>query len=223
MPFVFDTDNVITAHIPQLIATYAPNPDDEIGVIRYIAPGQINAWKCLTVAEAKAIAATNGKIKLALVYETTGKPRGTAQGLADGVYAADMCALYGLPPGGCLIYTSDEDEPGNLPAVADAFGGFFGQCASFKPHRVAYAAGATYDYLVAKGVIDAIGRMVTQSMGFQGSRADIAKDDFDIRQLLSKRIFGLDTDPDVLREGVSLAAMGFFKPFAYTRPAVIAA
>ena len=210
MMFIFDTDTPITKVIPNLIKKY-----DECGVIRYIAPGSANAWKCITISEARAIQATNGKIKLGLVYETNGKPRGTATGANDGVYASLMLSRFGVPKGGFLAYTSDEDTPNNLVAVGQAFEAFFDQLKDkdgYMVNRVAYAAGATYDYLLSKGFIDSKGRWPTQSMGFNKTRADIIAGDYDLRQMLPMRVFDLDTDPEELHPGVTLDDLGFFIP-----------
>jgi hypothetical protein len=152
---IFDTDQPITSVIPTLLKNQDSDP---IVVIRYIAPGNANAWKCITPTEALAIQATGGKILLGLVYETNGRPSGAAVGASDGAYARQMIDLYGVPQGGFLAYTSGEDTPSDLDDVGAAFTAFYGQMTApgggFLVRRVAYAAGATCDYLKAHGEID---------------------------------------------------------------------
>lgn len=211
---IFDTPNNIAAKIPGLLKI-----DPAIRALRYIAPGNGNLWKTLKLGEARTVAAYKGAVKLGLIYETNGRPRGAAVGRMDGQYARKMLKLYGVPKGGFMAYTSDEDRPANMAAVAAAFEAFFNELKDDKGEylvtRVCYGAGATYDYLAARGLIDPhAGRWVTQSMGFQGSRHDIASGDFDLRQLLSSHILGLDVDRDLLHGGEERE--GFFVPWGGT-------
>jgi murein L,D-transpeptidase YcbB/YkuD len=60
---------------------------------------------------------------------------------------------------------------------------------------------------MSRGLIDV--RWPTQSMGFTDTRKDIEKGDWDLRQLLSSKICGLDTDQDLMRTDKPL---GFFTP-----------
>lgn len=218
---IFDTPNNITSKIPALLKI-AP----KITVIRYIAPGSANAWKVITPTEARAIASYNGAVQLGLVYETNGRPRGSAVGEADGRAAQAAIQALGAPPGAFVAYTSDEDAPSNINALGDAFQAFFGQLKSpeGKPlvHRVCYGAGATCDYLVKRGLIDPTGRWITQSLGFSGTRQDIAAGDWDLRQLLPSTLAGLDADKNLQR--VDTQDLGFFVPWggvAKTPPLVM--
>lgn len=217
---IFDTPNNIAAKIPALLKV-----DPSIVALRYIAPGAGNLWKTIKVGEAKTIAAYKGAVKVGLIYETNGKPRGAAVGAADGKYSRAMLKQFGVPRGGYMAYTSDEDRPANMAAVAAAFEAFFNEMKDSKGFlvtRACYGAGATYDYLLARGLIDAhAGRWVTQSMGFQGSRADISKGDYDMRQLLESKLLGLDIDKDIVNGNV--ARMGFFVPYAVTATVTLAA
>ena len=198
---IIDTDDDTIHRIPRLKAAGVTT------VIRYLARG--HNWKTVSVSEAKALAAAG--IKLGLVFETTGKPHGSAEGAADGELAVRGAREVGAPQGAVIWYAVDYDpSPSDMTGVENAFMAFR-QHAKGAGYRVgAYASGYCNGILKSKGLIDM--RWLTQSLGFNGTRAAIKARDYELLQLLPKTIAGLDADPD--RPLTADGDIGDFLPFA---------
>lgn len=207
MRYIFDTWQDITPHIADLINLFPQGVD----VIRYAARGGQAQWKTIKSPEARAIAATQGKIRLGIVYEVQAQTFGFADGVADGQYAFQQCQMLGAPPGFFLAYASDADYPSTrIGAHGQAFHGFFSQTTLLKPQRWCYGAGATCDYLEVQGFIDQNGTWLTQSHGFDDTKKDLAAGAWDMDQKLPTKLLGMDIDPNVLRDPNRDA--GFFIP-----------
>lgn len=203
---IFDTDNNITSKIPQFLAAFP----DGLDVIRYITPATSNE-KCIKAVEIAAIAATAGKIRLGLVYETFGADEGTAAGLAAGSfslkYARDVCKA---PFNSVIHYTQDRDVPSShMAGVVLAYTAYHNLVSPL--YRVGcYGSGYCCDVLKSKGLIEI--RWLTCSIGFTGTRESIAAGRYDLLQKLPRNQYGLDTDPDNLPQAAPGVDLGFFVP-----------
>jgi Domain of unknown function (DUF1906) len=166
---------------------------------RYVAPGAANAWKIMTPAEAVALAIAG--IKVFPIYETNGRPNGAAVGASDGKFAVSYLPKIGLMPstGVVVMYAEDKDtSAAEMPGVAAAFEAFGKQLPGYGIGS--YGGGYCNAQLAARGLITV--KWLTQSMGFNGSRAAAAAGDFDMIQRLPAdvRINGsvINIDPDSL-------------------------
>ena len=205
--YIFDTWQDITPQIPDLLRTFPQGVD----VIRYVCRAPTGAWKTIKTPEARAIAATNGKIRLGLVSELQAQTFGADAGRADGQWAAAQATLFGAPHNFFLAYASDADYPTNrIGAHGQAFSAFFSATLSLQPKRWCYGAGDTCDYLEKMGFIDSDGTWLTQSNGFSGTTKALNTGDWDMHQKLPAKLFGMDIDPNVLRDPNRDA--GFFIP-----------
>jgi len=205
--YIFDTWQNVTPHIPDLLRAFPQGVD----VIRYVCRAPTGSWKTIKTAEARAIAATNGKIRLGIVSELVAQTFGADAGRADGQWAAEQCGLFGVPQNFFLAYASDADYPRNrIGAHGAAFQAFFTATLHLKPQRWCYGAGDTCDYLERMGFIDSDGTWLTQSNGFSGTTRALNSGDWDMHQKLPAKLFGMDIDPNVLRDPARDA--GFFIP-----------
>lgn len=198
---IIDTDDDTTHRIPRLKAAGITT------VIRYLARGR--TWKTISVGEAKALAAAG--IKLGLVFETTGKPHGSAEGAVDGEWAVRGAREAGAPQGAIIWYAVDYDpSPSDMTGVENAFRAFRQEVKAAGYRVGAYASGYCNGILKSKGLIDM--RWLTQSLGFRGTRTAIKAKDYELLQLLPKTVAGLDADPD--RPLTADGDIGDFLPFA---------
>jgi hypothetical protein len=204
MPHILDTNRDTRGHYDRLKAagydTY----------IRYIAAPPARQDKCVSDAEARAIAAVG--LQLALVYEVNGRPRGADVGHRDGVYAKKRAQQLGAPAGTIIWYTADEDTTDAIfGPTRDAFVAFRDAIA---PYRCGgYASGWMLDKLFSAGVI--VARWLTDSTGFRGSKASAAAGRYELKQALPTPVAGLDTDPDAEHLDVTGKGpdIGAFVPF----------
>src|ERR1051326_718815 len=178
-------------------------------LIRYVSRG--GGDKVVTVAEARATAAA--EFKLVLVYEVNGRPRGADVGHADGVFALAYAQKVGAPQGAILLYTADEDTTGaTFGPTRDAFKAFAAAIAPM--YRCGgYGSGWLLDQLFAAKII--VGRWITDSAGFRGSKEAVAAGRYEMKQALPSTIAGLDADADAEHYGVDGTApdIGAFAPF----------
>jgi hypothetical protein len=184
---------------------------DTVG--RYIAYGIDPAKneKIATVQEMHDCAAAG--LKVFLIYEISGNPKGADVGKRDGTFALAEAQRLGAPKGTIIWYTEDRDVAGkDMPDVIAAFKAFN---AAVRPmYRTGcYGCGYTCHVLYTLGII--VGRWLTCSMGFNGTKEAIATGEYEMLQYLPKRVAGLDTDPDNIHvtNGVG-ADIGAFIPYA---------
>ena len=205
MPEVLDTNRNTFGHYDTLKAAGVKT------VIRYIARGLEGEEKVIKVGEAHAIA--DAGLRLGLVYETDGRPSGHDNGLMAGQYALDKAKSVGAPPGAIIWGTVDWDAgAGALPGIRAWFQGF--QEGLNAIYRVgAYASGMVCDDLYAKSLC--VARWLTDSGGFQGTKASRAAGRYELDQALPTQIAGLDTDPDARHRAAdgTEADIGDFVPF----------
>lgn len=196
---IIDTDDDVTYRVQQLKA------DGIDTVIRYIST---SAWKRVTANEAMVIRAAG--LKLGLVYEDDGHPSGSAIGTVNGQFAAAYAKSIGAPTDGSAVisYAFDYDPgPSDLDGAIDAQRAFVATISpSFVPGS--YASGWLNGWLHQVGLTKM--RWITQSMGFQGTRAAISQGNYELLQKLPATIEGLDTDPDVMH--IANGNIGAFVP-----------
>lgn len=178
-------------------------------VIRYISVG--GGDKVIGDAEARAMAATG--VDLVLVYEVSGRPRGTAIGIRDGDYAKKRAQQLGAPAGTIIWYTDDEDaSDAAFVPTRDAFVAFRD---AIKPYRCGgYGSGWLLDKLYDAGII--VARWLTDSRDFRGTPESTKAGRYELIQALPHNVAGLDTDADAEHIGVDGKApdIGAFVPFA---------
>lgn len=199
---IIDTNNNVTTRL----AAFKRAGVTSIG--RYIASGLENEEKVIKPAEAKAIAAAG--LRLFLIYEINGKPDGAADGKRDGEFALAWAKTLGAPKGAAIYYTVDYDaSPADLMGIIEAFTAFKEALQGY--YEVGcYGSGYICDQLDKRGLIKY--RWLTMSEGFRGSRDAVAKGQYDMRQLIDRKVAGLDVDPDELH--TAKADFGDFVPFA---------
>ena len=164
-------------------------------VIRYIAYGLEGDEKVIKPAEAREFAAAG--MKLGIVYEIDGRPGSAFVGGRDGAYAARYMPTIGMPEGSTIWYTVDYDPSvGEMDGIISAFQAFK-NALNGKYKLGCYGSGMCCQDLKHRGLIDG-GRWLTDSSGFDGTRAAIDNGWYEMRQLLPQTVCGLDADPDLL-------------------------
>jgi hypothetical protein len=149
------------------------------GVGRYVALGEVNAWKVLTPTEAVELAIAG--IAVFPIYETTASAADHRS--ADGAYANGYLPSVGLFPdtGVCLYDTQDGDATAaNMPAIIPAVKSFFAQTPGYR--RGIYAGGYCATQLKEQNLIDLV--WITQSMEFTGTQQVLSGDGWDMVQRL---------------------------------------
>lgn len=217
---MWDQSNPVTPRMFDLLRARAPVENYEFTVGRYISRYD-TSWKVITDKEWRDLAdfhsemAKQGGFCLVLpIYEDNGTPRSAAQGASDALITREWISRLSIPVGGAIIYTDDEDGP--IGPVMAATGAYFeglrisGPDSPFIPNRGLYAGGTMVNVGKQRGLIDT--RMITQSLGFNGSRAAIAEGEYEMKQLLNAPYAGQDVDPDVLRPGLKPWDVGAFIP-----------
>jgi hypothetical protein len=212
MPKILDTNRNTFGHYDALKAAGVET------VIRYVAAGLESHEKVVKPGEARAIAEAG--LRLGLVYETNGKPSGTAVGTHDGKAARTWAHFVGAPAGAIIWYTVDYDAGHNdYPGIYAAFHAFkaaIEDTGSDAPvYRVGgYASGYILDRLYGDQLI--VARWLTDSRGFQGTREAMAAGRYELLQALPHTVAGLDTDADAEHIGVDgrVPDIGDFVPFA---------
>lgn len=184
-------------------------------VMRY---GAAAPWKCIKQDEARSMAAHG--LKLILLYESTAKDilLGAGEGARAGAHAASFAPTVGLRPGiGAAIYpTADFDlRPEEIDVALAYLRAFAAACPGFDLGF--YANGIGNDAAFRAGVVKY--RMITQSLGFAGSRESLAAGRFEIAQRLPARVAGISVDPNSLRSpGLDIGARVPFAPAPAAAP-----
>lgn len=169
---------------------------------RYIAPGAANSWKVISMAEAVTLAIA--RIAVFPIYETSGDPNGSAEGEADGRFAASYLPSVGLAPNsGVVVYYAEDMDTAEseMDDVAAAFSGF-GRALGAGYAVGSYGGGYCNAQLAQRGLIAK--KWLTQSQGFNGTKQAIAAGDYDMIQRLPAdlrigRYGTVNVDPDSLR------------------------
>ena len=198
---IIDSNINLTKRIPDLKKAGVAS------VGRYIAAGLVREEKVIKPLEAKAIA--DAGLRLFLIYERNGRPYGAEEGKRDGAFALEYAKTIGAPKGAAIYYTVDYDAgPGELTGIVNAFAAFKEALQGY--YEVgAYASGFVCNHLHGRGF--AKYRWLTMSMGFRGSREARANGEYELCQLINKKVGGIDVDPDVVH-GAN-GEFGDFVPF----------
>lgn len=207
MTDIIDTNHDVTPHLPALQAAGIKT------VIRYLSPINPHGEKCIKAAEAQAIAAAG--LRLALVCEGWGDfAHGAISGGAgerDGEWCAKYAAGVGAPPGVCIYFAVDTDASAAqirklvLPyftSIAAAL-----QTAGVQFRRGVYGSGNVCQAVLAASLADL--SWLSCSMGWGGSRAYFAANDWALRQHVPAPLCGIDCDADDAN-----GEFGDFVPFA---------
>lgn len=217
---IWDQSNPVGARMFDLLRVRAQAEQYEFTMWRYISRYE-SSWKVITDGEWRALADFHSEMAkqggfclVGLIYEDNGTPRSAAQGASDAIETRRWISRLGIPVGGSIMYTDDEDGPiGPVLAATEAyFDGLRvnGPESPFIPNRGLYAGGTVCNAAKRASLIDT--RWITQSMGFSGSRAAIAAGEYEMKQLLNAPYAGQDVDPDVLRPGLKPWDVGAFVP-----------
>lgn len=188
---IIDTNNIVTNKLAQLKA------DGIETVIRYISTSN-SGGKRVEIDEAKAIAASD--LNLGLVFEVWGGVDNFAHndinytnGLAHGKFSKDWAAKVGAPDKTIIWFAIDTDVVVNqyevfvkpyLKAARIALDG--------KYRLGVYACGDSCERALADGLVDAT--WLTQSMGWNGSRAFRASNKWTLLQGPETTLHGLSID-----------------------------
>src|SRR5215831_11751146 len=204
---ILDTPDNVTRRIPALKTAGVKT------VLRYMSA--VHSWKTVSVSEARALGQAG--IKLGLIYETDGKPYGTAEGQKDGHLAFMGAKELGAPGsddpdmfGKAVIwYTVDYDPgPSEIGGIIAAFTAFRHQVGPY--YRVgAYCSGYCAQKLVEAERLDWTNDKklpmvwITQSLGFRGTRNYLKSGQWVMFQKMPTHLAGLDIDPDTTIHGVA--------------------
>lgn len=208
---IIDTNHNVTPVLARLKAAGITT------VIRYVAAGLVGNEKVVKPAEARAI--REAGMRLALVYEISGRPSGTAVGRRDGQFFAGYAPTVGAPPGVAVAwYTVDYDAgPSDYPGILAACKAFKAACNAAGYKVGIYASGYISDRLTEDGGIDEIGGVpliwLTDSLGFRGSRDSLHAGRYVMAQSLPRITASIDNDLNTLNTKIASANMNYVGDF----------
>jgi len=205
MTIIIDTNVVLTAKLPALKALAN---GDLIGG-RYLDRLDVNNPKVIKPAEARAFAAAG--VPLFLIYEIGGKPSGAPQGQLDREWCESYLPTIGMPSDSAIYSAIDYDAPAaDMPGIVAYHKAFQSQ----RYRSGGYGSGYTLSQLTANGVITL--RWIAESTGFSGTKEATLAGQYDLLQMISPPIDGVDVD--VSRVRVPGFDFGARVPFAVAPP-----